>query len=415
MQHECHLRTVALVAALFAGVLVAGCRTRPATVTDQELHELLPPIRVWSGVTVEGRVVPRRHATLSFGIAGSVAEVFVEEGDSVEANALLARLDNAQLREAVAEADAAVAAARAQLARLEHGATEEEIAVAEAAVEVARATVHTAQGALAAAQANLARLRSGATEEELAIAERQVELARNALWSAQAQRDTICGQVEHGAPQSLCDSAQGTVQRAEEEVRIAELRLQQVLRGPTVHELEAAEAQVRQAQGQLASARAGVAQAEATLAQVRRGATEHDLAAARAQVEQAEAAARRARAALARAELRAPFDGTVVDVNLRLGEETGPGMLAVQIADLTEWEVETVDLTELQVVEVAVGQSVYVIPDAMPERRLQGTVRSVSAVPGRYGADVVYQVRVTLNEGDERLRWGMTVQVEFEA
>ena len=251
-----------------------------------------------------------------------------------------------------------------------------------------------------------------ATAEELAIAQHSLEAAKNALWAAQGQRDAVCG-GSGGAP-GACDAAKGAAQQADEQVRIAEVRLRQVEQGAGAQEISAVRGQVQQVEGQLAAARADVAQAEAALARIETGATAEALAAADAQVAQAEAAVARARLAVERCALLAPYDGVIVAVTARVGEEIGPGVPALQIADTGAWRVETDDLTELDVVRVAVGQRTTVVPDALPDLALEGIVAAVSEMPEDRAGEVLYKVTIDLPEPDPRLRWGMTVAVTFE-
>jgi multidrug resistance efflux pump len=120
------------------------------------------------------------------------------------------------------------------------------------------------------------------------------------------------------------------------------------------------------------------------------------------------------RAALASAELRAPFAGTITDLDLKVGEFVAPGQPVVTIADLSTWVVKTTDLTEIDVVELEEGQPVTVTLDAIPGVELNGTVLSVGQSYSENQGDVVYEVAVLLTNGNPAMRWGMTAAVEFE-
>jgi HlyD family secretion protein len=407
-------RVRALLPVLLAALVAVGCGMAGAAPVASPTPEEIPVVRSEAGAIAEGRIVPRAFVSLTPALGGRVAEVLVAEGDEVEAGQLLVRLDDGQQRAALAEAQAALAGAGANLARVAAGPEPEQIAAAEAGVEVARTAVSVAAGALAAAQSTLAQVQAGANAEELGIAQHQLELAKNALYAAQGQRDALCGQAEALGLAGMCDSAQGQVQQGEEQVRIAELQLALVQRGASADEVAIAEAQVQQATGQLAGAQARVAEAEAGLALLLKGATPEAIAAAEAQVAQAEAAVSRAEVALAETELRAPLAGRVAALHAKVGEVLSPAAPAVQIADLSVWEVETDDLTELEVVTVSVGQAVTLVPDALPDLRLPGRVVAIQDVFGQRSGDVTYRVRIALEEGDPRLRWGMTVAAHFE-
>ncbi len=102
------------------------------------------------------------------------------------------------------------------------------------------------------------------------------------------------------------------------------------------------------------------------------------LAEASASVDVAEAGLGIATAALNNTEIRAPFDGTILVVDINIGEETSPEDIAMRIANVSSWEIETDDLDELSVVNLHEGDIVDVKFDALPELDMQGTVESIS-------------------------------------
>ncbi|WP_200372041.1 efflux RND transporter periplasmic adaptor subunit [Rhodovibrio salinarum] len=90
-----------------------------------------------------------RQVDLAFNAEGKIAEVLVEEGDTVAADQLLARLDGAMYDDLVAAAEARVAKSEAQLDELHAGTRQEEIARARAAVQQAEARVQETESTLA--------------------------------------------------------------------------------------------------------------------------------------------------------------------------------------------------------------------------------------------------------------------------
>jgi multidrug resistance efflux pump len=172
-------------------------------------------------------------------------------------------------------------------------------------------------------------------------------------------------------------------------------------------------------QSQLDLAQAAVRVAVESLAEAERHATAtkdgpdaDQLALAQERVAAAEAGMAAAESALALTELLAPFDGTVLDLHgLQAGMRVAAGTPVVTLADMSVWMVETTDLTELDVARVSDGQQALVVPDALSELALAGVVESIAAVPAEKGGDVLYTVRIRLNDSDPRLRWGMTVDV----
>jgi len=113
-------------------------------------------------------------------------------------------------------------------------------------------------------------------------------------------------------------------------------------------------------------------------------------------------------------ELVAPFGGKIVDLSITEGEQVAPGVTVAMLADFSKFIVETDDLTEIEIPDVSVGQTVTIVPDALPDLKLNGTVERIGDVFEEKRGDITYTVRITLNQTDERLRWGMTVVVTFE-
>jgi multidrug resistance efflux pump len=130
-------------------------------------------------------------------------------------------------------------------------------------------------------------------------------------------------------------------------------------------------------------------------------------------LENAQAQVEAAQSALDLRDLKAPFAGMVVDVNIGLNELVGTDTWAVLVADFSEWYVETNDLTELDVVSIAVGQGAAITPDALPEQTFQAEVTEIANIFGMQSGDILYQVRLRVAEPAPTFRWGMTVEVEF--
>jgi len=212
---------------------------------------------------------------------------------------------------------------------------------------------------------------------------------------------------------STCENAQATVQRSEEEVRIAELQLQQLQRGPRQEDIAAAEAQLKQALGQLATAQAQVRQAEANLARARKGPSAEDIAAAQAQVDQARSALELARLRLNDAVLKAPFDGTVTAVSVEAGQLVTAGAPVVTLAKLESLHVSlTVDETD--VARLQVGQPATITLDAFLGQELHGAVAEIAPVAMVQQGVVTYNVRVDLARTELPIRPGMTANVNIE-
>ena len=60
-----------------------------------------------------------------------------------------------------------------------------------------------------------------------------------------------------------------------------------------------------------------------------------------------------------------------------------------------------------------VGQQVEVIADALPGKTMIGIVEEIAITPRNQAGDILYNVRIRLQDVDSLVRWGMTVEVTF--
>ncbi|MEJ2556592.1 MAG: HlyD family efflux transporter periplasmic adaptor subunit [Anaerolineae bacterium] len=363
-------------------------------------------------IWASGEVVPAKWADLSFPISGQVVELPVAEGATIAAGTVLARLDTTELEDGVAAAEAALNIAQANLARVKAGPRPAEIAQAEEGVHSAQAARDAAQAQQEQAQAELKRLLAGASPEEVEAAAATLMKAEAALRQAQAEYDKIAWAGDVGdTPQALA------LESATLDYDVAKANYQALVRGARPEEIEAAQAGVAAARANLAQAEAGVGSAQAALELLQAGATPQEIAAAEATVAQAEANLAAARTALNQAILIAPFDGTVSEVNVRVGEQVNPvqsgGQPVIVLGDLSTMRVETTDLRETDVERISIGQTVDITFDALPDTLLKGQVVYISPKASSEQGGVNYTTIIDFNEFDPRLRWGMTAYVNI--
>ena len=246
------------------------------------------------------------------------------------------------------------------------------------------------------------------TEAALRIAETAVEQARVAYDTA--RQAEVSG-----------------IQLAEQQVASSQAGSDKLRAGADADVLAAARAHVassranldklggEQRSGAVAASQALVEEAQANLNRLRAGASERDLAVTSAEVQRAKAALKLAQVALAETELRAPFSGVVATLDLKIGEYVAPGAPVAHMADLSAQQIETTDLTELNVVRVRAGSPVTITFDALPDLELSGTVSRIRALGENKQGDITYVVTITPDRQDERLRWNMTAALSIAA
>lgn len=160
------------------------------------------------------------------------------------------------------------------------------------------------------------------------------------------------------------------------------------------------------AEAQLESARLNLEAVEA-------GATNLQLENAQNEIDLAYLAQTQAKAALEASEIKMPFDGQVVEIYFQNGEYAPPAQPVFLVADLSSMQVETSDLSEVDVARISVGDKARVTFDALPDTVIEGTVVRI-ADKASPGSAVNFTVTIKMSEIPQNIRWGMTAFVEID-
>lgn len=173
---------------------------------------------------------------------------------------------------------------------------------------------------------------------------------------------------------------------------------------------------------QVDQAVAGVKAAQAALDMVKadKGAqTEIDQAQAR--LDQANAALQMARVQAGYATIASPLEGKVTQLTAAAGESVAPGKTLAVITDLTKLHV-SVYIAETEIGQIELGDTAVVTTDSS-DRTFTGTVVLIASEPEFTPSNIetkdqrvklVYEVRLDVEDGDDVLKPGMPVDVEFE-
>jgi HlyD family secretion protein len=361
-------------------------------------------------VLAEGRVEAAESRTLSFESAGTVLSQEKEEGDSVEAGDLLLRLDPTDAKLAVQQAEAAVAQAEARLARLKAEPRPEDVAVLEA-------QVNASQAAITQTLAQRSQLLTGAHEAGIAAAEAEVAAAQaQELVTRLAHDDTMkCRTIEKpdGSEEQICP----TLGRLEEEARFAWHAAREQLAAAQAY-LDTLssqhDAQLYTAYTNITAARSQSEVAQAQLEQIQAPIQKEEIQTVEAAIQEAQVALEKTKVALDRTELRAPFAGTVTRIMVEEGAAVTYGMPVLNLATLDTLQIRTIDLDELNVARLEIGQPATVVLDAFPDAELTGHITEIGLEAVDYRGDVTYPVVVMLDEQIPQMRLGMTALVTFD-
>lgn len=446
------------VIVILISVVAAACGSGAAAPTATKA-----PVVSDSGVVIaEGRLQPKQYAAISFAVGGQIAEVLVSEGAQVKKDDVIIRLKNREALQAeVSRADQERINADQALKDLKDTAN---VATAQALLDLSKAKdaldkaekdlrnfknpdIDYYERQVAKAQDNLSKAQETQQINDIAGLSSALKAARDALKDLKEKvTQTTLNEIETCKDPATCDDkyvswiggrgiklkdARDAYNDAVNRVKVAEIQLEQAQRNVSVQQrdlqkvLDDANQNLKDAknpdalkiaiyEAELAKAKAKVAEAQRNYDKVKGGVDPDKLATAEARVKTANASLEAAKTALANAELKAPFNGTVSEIKLKVGEQVSPGQAVAVIADFANWVVKTNNLTEIEVVKVKEKQKATIKLDAMPDKKLNGTVDSIATFFEEKRGDITYTITITVTDLDPKMMWGMTAQVTFE-
>jgi HlyD family secretion protein len=431
---------VAIVVLAAAGAL--ALRMRNTTSQATSFTEVITVERgnLVADITLTGEVFAERRAQLSFDVNRiPLLELYVTPGQQVQEGEVLARIDPASLEREVDQAEADLLSAEEALqeagepyTELDRQKAELDVAQAEAALEEAKRSlqemldpdlaekaVQDAVRKLQEASDKLSALQiDSATQEQIERLQLQANVA----------------EVEHGG---LLDNPNPTEESRDRQLVAYNRMLDakdslEVAKARAALDLLNAQDKVVQAEEALAELQAGpdalalaqasnkVSQAEYNLAKAKdnldtvlAGPDPKVLQLAQSRYDAAKATLEEAQATLEASTMVAPFDATVISVDVEVGDLVSSNTNVMTLADLSDLQVlANVDETDISRVEV--GQEVEITFDAFPGQRFRGKVLEVPLEGNLVQNVVTYEVLVSL-EGAEgvSLRSGMTANVSI--
>ncbi len=152
-------------------------------------------------------------------------------------------------------------------------------------------------------------------------------------------------------------------------------------------------------------AKAKVEDARREWERVKDGQNEDDIDATQARVDALEAT-------ISLGEITAPFTGVVTEVNSKIGDEVTTGTKSFRIDDLSKLIV-IVDIPEVDINSIRVGQRAELIFDAILGKTYAGKVTEVASVGNDISGTVYFTVKVELINADQQVRPGMTAAVNL--
>lgn len=218
--------------------------------------------------------------------------------------------------------------------------------------------------------------------------------------------------VQAGLEAGQAGVAQARAVRQQAVAALAQARVQQAL---AEDDLQRTEGLV--AQGFISPQGLNAARSRAQAAQAATAAAQSAITSAEAGIAQAQAQVKVQQVSRDNTEIRAPFDGVVLVKNANVGDlitpfsnASGTSGAVVTMADMSTLEVEA-DVSEASVAKVKPDQPVEITLDALPDRRLRGSVARIVPTVDRAKATVMIKLR--FEQRDPRILPEMSAKVSF--
>ena len=309
-------------------------------------------------IKVNGLVQSIRKINISPSTQGRIMELFVREGDRIQAGQAIARMDDEQLQAQVSQYEAILDRSQAQLAERLAGSRQEEVAKAEADVIRSEARVQEARSRLQLATEKLNRRQ---------ILQKEGAITREALNESQV------------------------------DVRNAEDNLTQTQASLAISQQDLARQRIGFRAEEIAQTRAQVAEANAQLQsfQIQLNNT------------------------LVRAPFGGIITRRFTDVGDFVAPTTSAsssdGATSASIAELSSGLEVEAKVPEANIAGIKQGQSVEVRSDSYPDQVFKGQVQSIAPRAVKENSITSFRVKVKLETGLEQLKAGMNVKLAFIA
>lgn len=357
------LLKIAATALVLGGVIALslGCSS-DSTSTGETQTATVQLGNLTVSITGTGNLALSRTEDLAFEMAGTVEEVLVDEGESVEEGQELVKLDTSEWDAQLKTLQTKLVTAQRALVKAERAITDDELAVRQAELDLQ--TAENSLNQIAAVKV---------VQDDIDNTEAALEFAKMVLATG------------GGLGQGISFWSQQIVAYTEQ---LAQLKkeLQDILSGTSVSVSSDVALQVAKSQLQVEKSQRQLEEAQITLDY------------AKLDEEPAEQAVEDAQSAVDEAKslspiIKAPFDGFITKVNVEGGDEVLKGTVAVAIADPNKFETDIL-VSEMDISQVNLGGNASVEVEALSGLSLSANVTHISPTATIQSGVVNYKVTV---------------------
>jgi HlyD family secretion protein len=384
-------------------------------------------------VLATGQVTSKTDLDLSFNSSGIVRSVQVGVGDKVRAGQTLATLDAGSTLGALTQARGALAAAQARLKRTTEGASNEEIALAQIALTNANLDYQNTKTTQATLVSNAYSSLLNSTPEAIPEngtgtytpptitgnyvlgKEGTIKItmynSSNPTFNASGLVNAT-GAISTTSPQPIGNSGLYIQFPSNTNFSVSTWLIQlpnkKAINYTTNY--NAYQSALQAQDSNLSSAQSLIDQRTAELALKKAGARSSDLDLANADIVTAQGQVQAAEAAYNNTVARAPADGTVTSIDVKIGELAQALKEAIVLQDISNIHLET-NVNEANIANIIPGLPVDITFDAFgPDKTYKGTVTEVDPASTVISGVVNYKVTASVEKIPD-LRPGMTANM----
>ena len=376
---------IAVIAALAGGLFYFRAHPVQAKAPTIDLAQLTTTRvvvgSVSTGIGATGTVSANQEASLAWKTNGQVAKVLVAQGDQVKANQILAQIDP-KSSPTLTSAQANLQTAQQTLAN------DQNVAVSQANAQVA---LINAQNAVTTAQTALNNIEVMPTAAQISAAQATYLSDQQAVDRAQKAFDQVSGWATDNLTRAQDLAALDQAINQENKDKATLDYLQNYKPDPTT---------LAQDQANLALAQAQLTVAQSNYDAVKNGPNQAQIAADQANINSIQST-------IDEQYIRAPFDGTITSLSVKTGDTVSSGTAAFVIDDLSKLTV-ALQVSEVDINNVKVGQQVDLTFDAIPSKQYTATVSNISMVGTVSGGVANFTVTATMTDADNLVKPGMT-------
>jgi len=446
------LTALIVIGVIIIGFFAARWAVQRKRVKNQAVYQTQEVIRgnLTASVRASGNLRSLQSETLYFRTSGVVADVEVKVNDFVAKNDVLVEMEQTSLPPNLIIAQANLVEAERTLDQLLNSSTQ--LAKALKAVEDAEQALEDAydnNDVLADALAEIAYAQQEVDDAKLKLEiltsrppQTAIEQAYANMLLAEKKRDDLLSEIDSvrnklnrdpktympweskAMYRKMLNALEVALPNVQLAYEGAKNHYEDLLKPPDEIEVAVAEAELQIAQAKLADAQrvydrlksegndAEIAVLEAKLADARREYQRLKDSSPKDEVVVTEARIRALQAALEQAKVVAPFDGTITEIFIQESDRVEPATPALRIDDLSKLLID-VQVSELDINKIELGQDVVVTFDAVLAKEYHGEVVDVAMVGEQSLGEVNYEVTIEVTDADDDIKPGMSASVDI--